>query len=63
MKTNVLITEKVTLSTRERKALSLMGYKYTPRTPLPNEAKAPACDLFARPVWDGRVIDPRRVSL
>ena len=51
------------LSTRVRKALSVDGYRHTPRQPLPNEAKAPACDLFARPVWDGRVIDPRRVSL
>lgn len=51
------------LSTRVRKALSVMDYKHTKRTPLPNEAKAPACDLFARPVSDGRVIDPRRVSL
>ena len=51
------------LSTRVRKALSVLDYKYTKRTPLPGEAKAPACDLFARPVWDGRVIDPMRVSL
>jgi len=51
------------LSTRVRKALSVDGYKHTKRVPLPNEAKSPACDLFARPVWDGRVTDPMRVTL
>ena len=51
------------LSTRIRKALSINGYRYTPRKPLPNEARAPDYSLFSRPVWDGRVIDPRRVSL
>ena len=51
------------LSTRVRKALSVLDYKYTKRVPQPGEALPPAANLFQRPVWDGRVIDPMRVTL
>ena len=51
------------LSTRVRKALSVLDYKYTKRVPQPGEALPPAANLFQRTVWDGRVTDPRRVSL
>ena len=54
-------TVSTKLSNRQRKIMSF-GY-YVPRQRAENEALPPQQSVYSRPVWDGKVNDPRRVSL
>lgn len=54
---------RTTLSERDRKALGA-DHRWTgPRKKAPNEALPRDANLWRLPVWDGRVPDPRMVSL